>query len=324
MKITITGSLGNISFPLAINLIKKGHDVTVISSNPQKKTKIEAIGATPAIGTIEDTAFLTTSFTGADAVFTMIPPGNYMDKTLDIMTECRKIGNNFAQAIRQSGVKRVVHLSSIGAHLDHNSGLLLFHHLVENILKELPSDISITFMRPAGFYNNLFSNIDMIKDKGVLGRLLALRVYGFIPMLKGQTGVIIANYGKEDKTVWVSPKDIAVAIVEELETLNTGREVRYVASDELTCNEVAGILGTAIGKPYLEWGIITDKQMQSGLERFGMQKKIAAGMVEMYAGVHSGIVDANYYQNRPAVMGKVKMTDFAKDFAIAYNKGFNS
>ena len=34
MKIIVTGSLGNISKPLTVGLIQKGHKVTVISSKP--------------------------------------------------------------------------------------------------------------------------------------------------------------------------------------------------------------------------------------------------------------------------------------------------
>ena len=45
MKIIITGSLGHISKPLAKELVEKGHAVTVISSNPDKQTAIEAMGA---------------------------------------------------------------------------------------------------------------------------------------------------------------------------------------------------------------------------------------------------------------------------------------
>ena len=45
MKITITGSLGNISKPLTIELVQKGHAVTVISSNPERQKQIEALGA---------------------------------------------------------------------------------------------------------------------------------------------------------------------------------------------------------------------------------------------------------------------------------------
>jgi hypothetical protein len=46
---------------------------------------------------------------------------------------------------------------------------------------------------------------------------------------------------------------------------------------------------------------------------------IAGSLVEMNASSHSGKLHENYYLHRPA-SGKVKMKDFAKEFAIAYNQ----
>jgi uncharacterized protein YbjT (DUF2867 family) len=77
MKVVVTGSLGNISKPLTKELVKKGHRVTVISSNPEKQKEIEALGAIAAIGTLEDVDFLVSTFTGADAVYCMVPPNDY-------------------------------------------------------------------------------------------------------------------------------------------------------------------------------------------------------------------------------------------------------
>ena len=39
MKIVVTGSLGHISKPLTETLVKNGHEVTVISSNPERKKR---------------------------------------------------------------------------------------------------------------------------------------------------------------------------------------------------------------------------------------------------------------------------------------------
>lgn len=295
MKIVLTGSLGHIGKPLAGTLVQKGHQVTVISSKPERQTDIETLGATAAIGTIEDVDFLTRTFTGADAVYTMLPPGNYLNSDLDLVVMCASLASNFATAIKQSGVKRLVHLSSIGAHMEKDSGLILLHREVELTLDKL-TDVAITFMRPAGFYYNL---------------------YGFVPMIKSQ-GFIAANYGGDDKMIWVAPADIAAAIADELETRPTGNNTRYVASDELTGNDTARILGEAIGLPGLKWIIIPSQQMQTGLEAAGMPVKIAAGLVEMYAAVHTGELEADYYLNKPAVMGKVKMADFAEEFAAVF------
>ena len=62
MKIIITGSLGHISKPLTIELVKKGHAVTVISSNIEKQNEIKSLGAIAAIGSFEDVDFLRATF----------------------------------------------------------------------------------------------------------------------------------------------------------------------------------------------------------------------------------------------------------------------
>lgn len=296
MNIVITGSLGHIGQPLATELVQKGHSVTVISSKPDKQTAIQAIGATAAVGSLEDVAFLTAAFTGADAVYCMVPPANYFDHSLDLLAYYRRLGRNYSQAIRQSGVKRVVNLSSVGADLVKGSGLLFGAHEVEQLLDESPSDVAITHVRPMAFYYNL---------------------YGYTHLIK-QQALIAANHGADDTLVWVSPIDIAAVVAQELVTPFDGSNVRYVASDELTGHETARILGEAIGKPDLTWVLISNEQMQSGLVAAGMNPQIAAGLVEMYESVHSGVLQEDYFGHKPAVMGKVKMTDFAREFATAF------
>jgi len=217
MKIIITGSLGHISKPLAKELVQKGHSVTVISSNPHKQNDIEAIGATVAIGSIEDISFLAKTFTGADAVYTMLPPFKFQENpNLDAREEARRLTGNYVAAIQQSGVKKVVHLSSIGAHTDKGNGLLAFHFVAEQVMKQLPADVTVTFMRPVGFYYNLYQFMDIVKGegflKGFVGLFLTLRHYGLTGLLQGKRGLIVSNYGAEDKMPWVSPIDIAAAI----------------------------------------------------------------------------------------------------------------
>ena len=286
MKIIVTGSLGQISKPLTKELIEKGHSVTVISSKPERQKGIEALGAKAAIGTMEDAHFLAATFTGADAAYCMISSG-----------DASTIASNYKQAIQQSGLKRVVHLSSVGAHTDKNNGFLRDFHVVENILRELPADVAITHMRVGGLYSNLYRFADAIKTQGVMA----------------------SNYGADDKTPWVSPMDIATVATEEIITPFEGRKIRYVASDEATCNEVAGILGAAIGKPDLKWLLISDEKMRSRLIASGMPPGVAEGFVEMNAGTHSGEVCEDYYRNRPT-LGKVKIADFAKEFAVVFNQ----
>ncbi len=298
MNIVLTGSLGHISKPLAQELVQKGHSVTVISSKAERQTEIETMGFKAAIGTMENPDFLAATFKGADIVYLMeaLPSGSFFDPTFDVMEATMQIGRNYRQAIEHSGVTQVVHLSSIGAHMEKGNGMLAFHYQVESILNQLPAEVSIKVMRPVGFYYNLFA---------------------FIPIIKAQ-GAIVQNYGGDEKEPWVSPLDIAAVIAEEIEKPFAGRTIRYIASDEASPNEVAAILGNAIGKPGLQWKSIPDEQFREGLVAAGMNPQTAKGYTEMNAARRGSVLYEDYYRHRP-VLGKVKLTDFAKDFAAAFH-----
>lgn len=298
MNITLTGSLGHISKPLATELIRKGHSVTVISSKADRQKEIEALGAKAAIGTMEDAGFLAKAFTGADVVYLMESLGErfFFNQSLDYRAAIALIASNYRQAVHEAGVKKVVHLSSIGAHTDKGNGMLAFHHEAENILKQLPDDVSIKFMRPVGFYYNMFA---------------------FIPTIKAQNA-IVQNYGGDEKEPWVSTLDIAGVVAEEIEKPFHGRTVRYIASEELSPNEVAKILGEAIGKPDLGWITISDEQMLQRMIGAGMNPDIAKGLVDMNAGRRSGVLYEDYFRNKP-VLSATKLKDFAKQFTAVFN-----
>lgn len=294
MKIIVTGSLGHISRPLTGLLVKEGHEVTVISSNADRATDIAAAGATAAIGTLDDEKFLAETFAGADAVYCMIPPGDFRDKTYDIETHYTAIANAYKNAALSAGVKRIVHLSSIGAHTDTGNGMLAIHHTVEGTLQQLPADVAVSHMRPVGFYYNMFAYIPSIRFKNA----------------------IVQNYGNLTEP-WVSPNDIASVVAEEItQPFERGR-IRYIASDECACDEVAAVLGNAIGQPGLSWETISDDQMRRNLEAAGMNPAIAGSYVAMNAGRRSGVLYEDYLKHRP-VLGQVKLADFAKEFAQVF------
>ncbi len=302
MNLVMTGSLGHVGRPLVAQLVHKKHNVTVVTSKPERKAEIEAMGAKASVGSVEDRAFLSTAFQGADAVFLLIAPGGaFVDHELDIGAKFRLITENFSAAIEAAGIRSVVYLSSIGAHLGSDNGLLKFHHAAEGILDKL-AKVSLVVLRPAGFYTNLF---------------------GYLPTIKSQ-GMIFSGYG-DKKGPWVSPLDIAEAAAEELEALGAGpvqagsRKVRYVASEELSGQEVARILGQAIGKPELKWAIVPDQQLKQGMVGAGMPAFIAEAMVEMQASQRSGKLYEDYHRSRP-VLGRVKLAEFAKEFAAVYSK----
>lgn len=293
MNIILSGSLGHISKPLARELLQKGHAVTIISSNPQKQTEIETLGAKAAIGSVDDVYFLTKTVAGADVIYCMTPP-NFSHP--DQVGYYERIATAYAEAIRQSGVKRVIYLSSYGAHLPSGTGFITGSHKAENILNAIPN-IAVTHIRPSFFYYNLF---------------------GFIPMIKA-AGFIGAVYGGADKLAIVSPRDIAAAIAKEIEKPNNGINIRYVTSDDRTCNEVARVLGNAIGKPDLTWNILSPENVMQSLQANGMSQNTAENLVELGLAIHSGALREDLEKQTP-FYGKVSLEEFAKEFAAVYHQ----
>jgi NAD(P)H dehydrogenase (quinone) len=307
MNIIVTGSLGNISQPLAETLVKQGHTVTVVSSDPKKQTAIETLGAIAAIGSIADVAFLTSTFKGADAVYAMIPL-SFTEP--DLGEYLRRIAQNYAQALKDAGTKRIVLMSGWAADLVKAEN-------VEHVFDGL--DASVTIMRPGSFYTNFYQSMGLIKGKGLIGKFLTLRYSGLWALLSGKTGLLMGNCGGDDRIVFVSPKDIADAVAEELLLMPKGKTIRYAGSEEMTCNEAAAIIGSAVGKPWLKWVLLSDKQMLQGLKMAKLPEKLAETLVEMQAAMHSGKTLENFHRNNPK-MGKVKLADFAKEFAVAYHQ----
>jgi len=299
MKYVITGASGNISKPTALQLLKRGHTVSVIGRNKENLKDLIAAGAIPLIGSVEDKGFLAGAFAGADAVYTMVPP---KWDAPDWIAYIREVGKHYADALRSTGVKYVVNLSSVGAHLSNGVGPVSGLHYVENELNELV-DANVKHLRPAYFYTNFFSNIGMIKNMHIIG----------------------GNSGAGDtQSILVDPSDIAEVAVEELDSLHfKGHSIRYIASQELANSEVAKVLGTAIGQPDLSWVEFTDDQSYQGMVAAGLPGDIAKNYTEMGASARSGLMFEDYYKNRPATFGKTKLKDFAKTFAAVYQEGAN-
>lgn len=294
MKYIITGSIGHISKPIVTALVKEKHQVTVITSNTERIADIQSLGAQAAVGSVEDIAFLTKTFTGADAVYTMVPPTM---SASDWKKHISTIGENYAAAIKASGIKYVVNLSSIGAHMAEGCGPVSGIFFVEKALNSL-ENVNVKHLRPGYFYYNLFANIDFIKHMNIIG----------------------SNYDENTSIVFADTNDIAAVAIEELLNLSfTGKTFRYVASDERKAKEIASVIGNAIGKPQLPWINFPDEQALGGMLQAGLPNEIAKNYVEMGTALRSGEMIADFHKNRPVTFGKIKLEDFAKTFAAAYN-----
>ncbi|PKB18775.1 NAD(P)H-binding protein [Flavobacterium sp. 5] len=296
MKIIITGSLGPISKPLAVKLIAEGHQITIVSSNKNKQKEIETLGAKAAIGSIEDIGFLTETFTGADVAYLMQPTVNFFDPSVDLLRHYEKICKKYVQAILNSGLKKIVHLSSIGGHSSTGNGMLAFHYYAEQALKKLPGDVAITTLRPMSFYSNIMA---------------------FISTIKGMKA-IITSYKTDEPEPWASPLDIADVAAEELTTSAKGRKVTYIISDEVTSDKLIDVLGKAIGEE-IQWITVPHETLEESYKDFGMSPQAANGFAKLNEAKNSGILYEDLIKHKAEItFGKVKIEDFAKDFALAY------
>lgn len=295
MKYVITGSLGHISKPVVAKLTATGHSVSVITSNNARVADIEALGAKALVGTVDDAAFIIHAFAGADAVYLMIPP---TFAATDWLSYQKHVADNYVEAIKANNIKNIVLLSSIGAHLRKGVGPVDGLGYLEEELQKLEG-INAKFLRPSYFFYNLFSQINMIKNAGIMGS-------------NGGAG--------NDKIVLVDTNDIADVVADALLKLDfTGLSIQYIASDVRTFNEIAAVLGNAVGKPGTPWVLFTDEQSEQGMLQAGLPKTNVDGYVAMGISMRSGAMQGDFLANPPAELGKVKLEDFAKSFAAAYN-----
>lgn len=295
MKFVVTGSLGNISLPLTRQLLAEGHEVTVISSKHEKVEQIEALKAKAAIGSVTDLGFLSRVFSDADAVYTMVPP---FFGAPDWKKYIADVGKNYAEAIKIAGVKYVVNLSSIGAHMPEGCGPVSGLYFVEKALDELRG-VNVKHLRPGFFYTNLLSNAGMAKHMGIVG----------------------GNYGENATLTLVYPGDIAEVAAEEMLNLDfSGKSIRYIMSEEKSTNEIAAILGKAIGKPELGWVNFSDEETIGGMLQAGVPEEIARNYAEMGGAIRSGEMISDYLKNKPSTFGKTKLESWAPVFAAIYAK----
>lgn len=293
MKIIITGSLGNVAKPLAQQLITEGHEITIVSSNENKKNEIEALGAKAAIGSITDFDFLVQTFEGADAAFLMTPPNMC---AINIVENTINAGRNYAEAIKQTGVKRIVMLSSIGVESPVDNGPIKGLHFIEKFYNDL-ENTSVTFLRAGYFYINFFNDIPLIKNAGIIG----------------------ANYPENVKVPLVHPTDIAKAAAEEIVKDSEDKNVRYIVSDVRSASDVAKTFGHAIGKSELPWVEFKDEDSLKGMLQAGVPQEMAELYTEMGLGIRTGVVQKDFIEHGSYIYGEIKLEEFAKEFADRFN-----
>src|SRR5690606_10669482 len=131
----ITGGTGKTGKALTLQLIESGNQVRVICRNEAKAEELEQKGAEIFTGDTLDTKFLKSVFSGADAAYVLLP----IDMQAEDYTATQVAhATAIRDAIVSEGVKFVVTLSSVGAHLDNGTGVVLGLHKMEELFNAVP------------------------------------------------------------------------------------------------------------------------------------------------------------------------------------------
>ncbi|HWS68866.1 MAG TPA: NAD(P)H-binding protein [Steroidobacteraceae bacterium] len=293
MKFVVTGAAGHVSKPLTGLLLARGHEVTVIGRKAENLAELVRLGAKAAVGDLEDVPFLTKTFRGADGVYLMLPPSW---QASDLKTISTGIAEGFSTAIKSSGVRNAVFLSSYGAHRLNDAGAISGLGRAEAVLNKLVG-VNVLHLRAGYFYANLLLSIDLIKQSGVMGNMFTIPAGTF--------------------TV-VDTDDIALAAADALTKLEfRGHSYKYVVSDESGTDEIASVIGKAIGKPDLKWVKFPAADFKQVLRSFGFAEGAANEYVEMFTTLETGLLFEDYVKVKPKLY-PTKIEDFASKFAAAY------
>ncbi|WP_316633103.1 NAD(P)H-binding protein [uncultured Flavobacterium sp.] len=292
MKVTVTGSLGNISRILIEKLVSAGHEVKVITSNAEKAKEIEKLNAIPLVGKVDDLDFVNNAFSGADAVYTMVPPSYGTTELI------KKVGEIYAKTIENNKIPFVVNLSGIGAHLPKGPGPSSANFFIEKLYNSL-GDTNVLHLHPGMFYSNFYGVIDLIKHQNIIGN----------------------NFDENVVLALSHPLDIANVAFDAIHNKNIdGKSYKYVVSDEITGKEITQKLGNTVGKPDLKWVQFPDEEMFQSLLQQGMTEQMATTyIIDMGIALRNGTLLETYFNEKNELLGKIKFDEFAKAFAIAYN-----
>jgi len=262
----ITGATGNIGSKITARLLSQGKPVRLIGRS-EDKLKSLADGKTEnMVGTLEDASFLTIAFTGATAVFAMIPPNIKANNIRDFQN---KIGEAITTAIKNAKVKNVVSLSSIGAHLPEKAGIVQGLYDFEHMLNKL-ENTNVIHLRAGYFMENLFGTLGSIKQYNMIGTPLKANIP--LPM--------------------VATEDIAERAAQKLLKLDfSGKSVEYVLGPkDLTYKEMTHIIGTQLGKPDLSYSQLSYEDARGNLLKNGLSEDFTDRVIEFAKGMNEGYI----------------------------------
>jgi len=293
-RIVITAATGNIGSKLAEILLSKGKRIKVIGRDDKKLEAFKMKGADVYEGNAEKASDMKRAFMGGSALFALIPP-NYA--ATDPRAYQNKVGQAYADAIAEAGIKEVVNLSSVGAHLSEGNGLIAGLYDQEQRLNSMRG-VSVVHLRPGYFMENLFWNMDSIRKSGIAGS-----------PLKGDVALPM-----------IATRDIAsIAAVQFLVGVEGKSVQELMGQRDLTLNEATAAIGKAIGKPDLKYVQFPYADAEKSMVGMGMSLESAQLTNEMNKGFNEGIIKPSQSRKHENTT-LTSIEDFAQHFAEIYRQ----
>ena len=260
----VTGATGNTGHVVASHLLDQKKTVRVIGRSKERLQPLVDRGAESFVADLNDQAALTKAFSGATAVYAMIPPSM---TSQDFRGYQRGITRAIAAALEHSGVKHAVFLSSVGADKDAGVGPVVGLHEFEEMLNKI-AGLNVLHLRPGYFIEN------------ILGQAAAIHAMGMTAgPLRGDL-----------KLPLIATRDIGRSAAEVLLALDfKGKQTRELLGQrDLSMDGATAIIGKAINKPDLQYAQLPREQMQPIFVQMGMSANMASLILEMADALNSG------------------------------------
>jgi uncharacterized protein YbjT (DUF2867 family) len=260
----ITGATGNTGSVITEKLLAKGEKVRVIGRDAKRLERFTQKGAEAFVADETDRNALTKAFSGAKTVYAMIPPNMVSS---DVRAYQEQVSDDLAAAITTSVVKHAVVLSSVGADKPDRTGPVVGLHSLEKKLDGV-AGLNALYLRAGYFMENILAQVGVIQSFGV-----------------------IAGPVRPDLPLpLIATRDIGAVAADALLKLDfNGKHTRELQGPrDVTYNDVAKIVGAAIGKPDLKYMQMPATQLKPALTQMGMSSNMADLLLEMAESLNSG------------------------------------
>ena len=264
----IIGATGNTGSVAADALLAKGEKVRVIGRSTERLERFTKKGAEAFVADAKDAAALTRAFTGARAVYVLIPPN---PTAPDFRADQEAVSDALAAALDISGVTHTVVLSSLGAEHPSGTGPIAGLHSLEQKLNANPK-LNTLYIRAGYFMENFFLGIAPLQKMGIFG------------------GAIRGDL----KISMIATRDIGAYAADALQKLDfTGKQTRdLLGQRDLSYNEAAPIIGKTIGKPTLSYSHFPGMLVKMAMGQMGLPSKTVDLILEMFEAINKGLVAA--------------------------------